>query len=163
MQTLEKTEMILLIICKNQEARRKGLSRRDISTIYYIISKFVGEGDEGRLEIYPDGLELSNINAAIDYLILKGMLHSKNGIISLTELGEKIASDIEKESESNLRELLNEVLTFPTEIRRDLALVLKSEQYMEHVTKEVVDASRKLLTKFKRTTSTTEKAIYKGY
>ncbi|MGQ4892443.1 MAG: hypothetical protein ACP6IP_08150 [Candidatus Njordarchaeia archaeon] len=163
MDKLEKTELILLVIYKNQKVTRGKLNRRDISTIYYVINKFVGKNDEGTLEIYPDGLELSNVNSAIDYLILKGIISSEKGNIRLTELGEKIAKEIDKESDENLRELLTEVLSLPKNIRRDLALVLRSDQYVDHVTKEVLDASRKLLSKFRHTISTTEKAIYKGY
>ncbi len=145
MQKLTELESILMVLYFKDKTN-KGINRRHISTYVNMYRIIINEETPTNFYIYPDGLDDPDLNKSIDYLVYLGALTNKNGYISLTENGLKVAQEIlEKICNNQCSELLKAIVNYsPSLLSRVLSYLINPDSKKE-ISDEVEAVIRKVV------------------
>jgi len=136
---LDITEQILITILKYYSKFEDFPNRKALSTVIYILDKMIGVDslDEAVVRVYPDGFEITEVNSAIEYLALRGLIDSGKGYVKLTENGFQIAKNLITEEKNNdFLRFLDTIFKYPRKTVFHVALILYSKENLEYLTDE---------------------------
>ncbi len=145
---IEKTELLLLIMSRAKNYGIIEFTRRDISTLYYIVCNLLwDECDIKSSNMLPDGIESEEINRIIDYLIMVGAIQfSSIGSIELTTAGEDVANEIFLSiNDKEIGKIIDEVVKLGRKIKIELALTLYSKGEKINTSEEVLEVIKRIL------------------
>ena len=145
MQRLTELESIIMVLYFKDKLN-KGINRKYISTYVNMYRIITNEEIPSNFYIYPDGIDDPNLNKSIDYLVYLGALMNKNGDISLTENGLKVAQEIlEKICDNECSNLLKTIVNYEPSLLTHVLSYLINPSTQSEIPDEVEDVIRKLV------------------
>lgn len=106
-------------------AQNSKISRRELATYILIAEHFTKTRFIDVFDIYPDGVESTRINLAVDTLIENGLIYSDFGKLLLTEYGkneaERVLSSPDEKTARNFYRLIEYLSSLSHRTRLDLA------------------------------------------
>ncbi len=156
MQKLTELESIIMILYF-KDKRKRGINRRHISTYVNVYRFIIDEKTPTDIYIYPDGLDDPNLNKSIDYLVYLGALTNKNGDISLTKNGAKVAQEIlEKMCDSQCSALLKTIVSYSPSLLSRVSTYLMNPDNKKEVPDDVEAFVKKIVSIIKGKTKITK-------